>query len=90
MSARALSAYEDWRARFRAGRPCPGLAALQRGGLLAALRAACPAPPPRRTPARGPARPGGEHEAALVCAVAALLRRLPAADQPPTNKENCS
>ena len=45
MSARALHVYEDWRARFAAGRPCPGLAALQRRGLLEALRAAGPGPP---------------------------------------------
>ena len=83
MSARALSAYEDWRASYRAGRPCPGLAALRRGGLLEALRAACPppmAPPPT----------GGRHEAALVCAVAAVLRRLPSADTPPAAPESQS
>lgn len=73
MNERALQAYEDWRARYRAGRPCPGLVALQGRGLLAALCAACPralasAPP---TPP-----PRGRHEAALVGVVATLLRNL--------------
>ena len=83
MSARALSAYEDWRASFLAGRPSPGLAALRRGGLLEALRAV--GPPPAAAPPTG-----GRHEAALVCAVAALLRRLPPADTPPATPESLS
>ena len=92
MSARALHVYEDWRARFAAGRPCPGLAALQRRGLLEALRAAGPGPTAAQTPARAaaPAAAPGPRRAALVGAVAALLRSLPAADGPRPPKENRS
>ena len=66
MSARALHVYEDWRARFAAGRPCPGLAALQRRGLLEALRAAGPGPTAAQTPARAvaPAAAPGPRRAA--------------------------
>ena len=92
VSARALHVYEDWRARFAAGRPCPGLAALQRRGLLEALRAAGPGPTAAQTPARAvaPAAAPGPRRAALVGAVAALLRSLPAADGPRPPKENRS
>ena len=74
MNDRALKTYEDWRARYRAGRPCPGLVTLHRRGLLAALRTACPRSLP---PAPPTSAPRGRHEAALVGMVAALLRSLP-------------
>ena len=74
MNDRALKIYEDWRARYRAGRACPGLVSLQGRGLLAALRTACPRLLP---PAPPVSPPRGRHDAALVGAVAALLRSLP-------------
>ena len=68
---RAAQVYEDWRARFAAGRHCPGLAALRRLGMLAALAAA---PRPAASSRASGRRPS---PAAMAFAAAALLRRLP-------------
>lgn len=75
----ALNTYEDWRARYRAGRPCPGLVTLQAKGLLTALRTACPRSLP---PAPPSSAPRARHDAALVGVVAALLRSLPVTENP--------
>ena len=87
MNDPALQAYEDWRARFLAGQPCPGLAALRQRGMLAALRAACPRPPlPPPAPAAD-TQTQDRHPAELVCVLASMLRNLREADSPPATRE---
>lgn len=87
MNDPALQAYEDWRARFLAGQPCPGLAALRQRGMLAALRAACPRPAVSRSAPAADPRTDGRYPAELVSTLASMLRNLLEADSPPAARE---